>query len=235
METRFKSLNRDGIAYELLTYSNEIETWNCTKGFLSARIAEYQCFNDGMVQHSPHCLIYGDNIVDCLVSMAFFVNDNKNDNDLMKLVSDVWPTDIYKDKIDFARSIKFNPDKRKFYSITELKTSTSEKMQYDKRYELIPEWADGSIDCLCRMLIPSFSNGLEKFYYYDQLRHLPNMWGNIEGCLIGLTGKTYEYTSVTAENALHILTYFVGAYRLQQQAVRSMECLIHNMESRKAA
>lgn len=229
MDYRFASLKRDGIAYELLTYDSKVENWRTRGNYLSAQIVEYDCYNDGQVKHSPSRLVYGENIVDCLASLAVFVGANQKDAGIVNLVESIWPHDIYGQKIDFAASVKYNIDKRRFYNLNDLKLGSSEKLQYDKRWEVVPFWADGSLDSVCRLLVPAYMSALDRFYHYHQFRDHLAGYGNIPGCLIDLPGEAYEAPVQNATTALHIIDCLVKAERLRQGAERSLASLEHNM------
>jgi hypothetical protein len=233
METRFQSIGRSGIAYEILNYDQRIETWQARNGYLSAQVAEYQCYDDGLVRHSPPCLVYGDNIIDCMSSLALHAWENRTDQNLMHLIDSIWPSDIYADRIDFALSVKANPDKRRYYNIGDLKVSSSEKLQYDTRWALIPDWANGNFEATCRLLVPQYADGLSKFYYYNQLRDYKGVYGNIDGCLIGLTCETYGAEVNVLTGAFRAVDSLVKAERATRYAERSIESLRHNIENAK--
>lgn len=233
MEKRFESVGRSGVAYEILNYDNKIETWQARGNYLSAQISEYQCYDDGLVRHSPPCLVYGDNIIDCMASLALFAWERRTDADLMHLIDSIWPSDIYADRIDFALSVKVNPDKRRYYNMNDLKISSSEKLQYDTRWALIPDWATGSFEATCKLLVPQYADGLTKFYHYNQLRNYKGVYGNIDGCLIGLTVETYGSEVNMLSGAFHALDSLVKAERATRQAERSVSSLRHNIENTK--
>ncbi len=229
MITRFPSQGRNGVAYCLLGYADRLDTFRVRAGYLSDQIGEYMCYDDGIVQHSPTSFVYGENVVDCLVSLAIFIHENKN-TELLKELESFWPTDLSAENIDFAASLTFCSNKTRYYNLSTRKVSASEKYRWDKRWAVVPEWANGSLESVCMLLLPDYWNGLQRFYFYNNIRrHMGAGRGYIDGCMCGIPGQAFDAPTQNATSAFSIIDAVVRAYRLCQTADRSMESLRYNL------
>jgi len=227
METRFKSLKRTGVAYELLNWENRMDNYKYPGTHLSGNIAEYQCYDDGLVRHSGWGMVCVDNMLDCLASLAVFMIENHSEA-LMKMVSGFWPTEIYHKDIDFAMTVKFREGKRSFCNMGDQKLSTSEKLQHDKRWMEVPSYATGNLDSVLNLLVKSYSDALERLAMYIQVRsYIFDKTGwlqNVEGHFIG--NRDDDINNLHA--AMSTITGLVDAQRRIESAGRSLDCLRHN-------
>jgi len=143
MTMNFKSwLHGDRIAYEIGEYSYE------HKGVF-APVQEYMTYNDGMVKHS-HSYDAQD-FIDCLVSLYDYLIMA---NELPERIENNWPWEYRYggDKIKFLQSLKYCENKRKFYNFNEKKVSNSPNKAYDKRWEEVPSYADGTFENTIRLM-----------------------------------------------------------------------------------
>ena len=60
--------------------------------------------------------------------------------------------------------------KRRYFSATQMKVSSSPSKQYDKRYEELREIHDGSPNSIYRILLPEYADGLQKYIYASAIR-----------------------------------------------------------------
>ncbi|MCJ7747910.1 MAG: hypothetical protein MUP27_09205 [Desulfobacterales bacterium] len=230
METiRFKSLTRNGVAYEV-NPNRGFEFNRDPHNYIHEKIKEYLTYGDGLTIHSPPTIVLKDYIVDFLASLGSYILNNPIHFLVngMEILESIWTHNLYNKDIDFALSIKFNPEKKQFYSFQEKKISSSKSKQYDKRWEEIKEWNDGSLNAGLNLLQKSFWNCLETFSAYEDIRNrFSDMqdWsgGHIDGYGIGYTG---EYTDL--EYGFKVIDRLVKAYREIDQAKRTFECLDNN-------
>ena len=235
METiRIKSLTREGVAYEVNSNRN-FEFNRNPHNNINEKVKEYMTYGDGLTIHSPPTIASKDAIVDFLASLGSYILSNPihfliNE---METLEGIWPHNLYNKDIDFALSIKFNPERKQFYSFQEKKISSSKNKQYDKRWEEIKEWNDGSLNAGLNLLQKSFWNALETFSGYEDIRNRfsdTQEWsgGHIDGYGIGYTG---EYNDL--EYAYRVVDRLVQAYRHIDQAKRTFECLDNNWISKQ--
>jgi hypothetical protein len=151
----------------------------------------------------------------------------------MKDLAGFWPDGISAESIAFARSVIYSPTKTRYFNLADHKLSTSAKYIHDRRWEIVPSWADGGFESVCSLLIPDYRDGLSKFCFYQQLRRHPDISGSIDGCLVGIPGPAYDTPSCYSESAFYVVDSLVRAYRKQDDADRSIECLRHNLEMAK--
>jgi hypothetical protein len=78
-------------------------------------------------------------------------------------------------QIEFAASVVYKESdrdysKRRYYSVSELKLTSAKAKQHDKRYEEVSSWNTGEPGAIYRMLLPTYSHGLEMYLYADAIR-----------------------------------------------------------------
>ena len=158
---RFPSLTSDQHAYEWDSSpdwsSHAAPVSNCTKMF--------QTFGDGMCAHSPAWAIPRENFADYCFSMTDYLAKNPQAFSDCGSIGYEWMPDITDKQIAFAVSViykdKSDKGKRQYYSIGEQKVSTADKLRYDKRYEKVAEWCDGSPSAVYRLLYKDHYSALQ--------------------------------------------------------------------------
>jgi hypothetical protein len=151
MFQRFLSICRPEIGYSLET--GRFET---AFGRPIARWAfEYKTFGDGLTVHCHPYAVQVENIQDFLVSLAGFLLEPRNEEEHDTLFDGLitnWPRKTDRALLAFAHSVRYEENKRRFYSRTDRKISAAESKRHDRRWEQIPSWADGSIVSMARVL-----------------------------------------------------------------------------------
>jgi len=215
MEATFKSIKRQGICYDINS-----KNWDFARGAIHGDVKEYQTYGDGETRHSPAYSSIADNTYDFLVSLAHFLNSNP---DKAKELSQAmfWPSHTYRKNIKFYSELKAN-GKEQYYSINELKTSRAESKRHDKRWEIVPEWADGSFQATFRFLEEKKYGSLERLCLYNELRDFyseeHDSYCSIEGFGINSTEEWHKMSS-----ALHACQLILSAYRKLDSAQRIIE------------
>ena len=120
----------------------------------------YSTHGDGMIAHSPNFPISVEMICDYCYSLAEFLLQHQ---ELAETV--YWHFDSPADEtaIGFASKVIYKPDKERWFSLSERKISASESKRYDRRYERIPKWADGSYESIVRILRQDYYSPLKAF------------------------------------------------------------------------
>ena len=175
MIRRFPSLKEPakyGYAYDTDQYDS--------KAFFSDKFRQYETYGDGLCQHSRDWSVQIEHLADYLASLATTMM--AGDEELISHARWNWRADVDVRKIEFAASVVFKSAKnlsgeetgyektRRYYSLEEMKVSSAPAKKYDKRYQQVEKWCDGSAEAICRMLIPEYARGMEYYSFADAIR-----------------------------------------------------------------
>ncbi len=168
---RFDSLSRDGIAYSWDSNYHSIENgyFKQPGRCIAPEANEYQTYDDGMVQHSPLWAVSSDNVQDFIISLLFFLKDN---TEYIETVAYRWPHEkILNDRVKFYESLKYDSEKYKqpLYNKETLKKSNAESKRHDRRWEEIPNFADGSFIAVFRFLLESHFSAIDRYFRYQTI------------------------------------------------------------------
>jgi len=230
-------LNDGSVGYE---FGNE-DSWSERGMSVVEGMREYPTYGDGTVKHGPSFKVPVEHFVDCLISLYDYLAAGINGTpstrtETMKRVESYWPQSCNPgDKlIAFFASVKFTNGKRRFFSRDEMKFSASESKQYDKRWEEIPAWADGSFDATWR-----FVRETKAWDYagtFHQFEMVKEWFDNNHG--YGFA-NTYERNGIGTDtlyndvsSAYNLVNRIVSAYRETENAKRSRESLQWNLVGR---
>lgn len=139
----FKSQTNNQIAYTVHDSSSSFDS------NFSSYCSQFDTYNDGLTQHSPKYHIGQNNTLDFLGSLCFYLAEHIQDANVLERIL----PNIDKREILFLRSVKFTEGKDQYYSIAEGKISGSIKKQYDKRWEHIEKWCDGTIKSIYELYV----------------------------------------------------------------------------------
>jgi hypothetical protein len=227
-QMRFPSATRKEYCYETSKEWN----YSSTRGnYIDEHYYEYWSGNDGMTKHAPEYNVQTDNWIDFFASLYMHLEENPDD---LKEIAYNWPLPVYKDKVKFFLELKYDEKKRKYYNESELKVSCAPAKANDRRWELVPEWADCSVEACMRFLMPR-SNSLYRFALYLQIREvfyeLYKWYDSVNGYGIGLDDESCH----NAQDCFSAVAHLVASYREKDNARRVFECLKHNWIDRKLA
>jgi len=210
-------------------------------------IREYPTYNDGLVKHGNSYKVQPENFVDCLVSVYDYLTAGINGDtpvtraDELKRIESSWPHSYTFDtkKIAFFASLKYVDGKRRFYEKDEMKVSSAESKQYDRRWNEIPSWADGTFDATWRFMREHVNvyDTVQQFALFEAVKE---WYDNNHG--YGFA-KTYERNGIGTDTpyndiaaAFRIMDSLVTAFRGKEKAKRSRESLQWNLiDSKKQA
>lgn len=102
----------------------------------------YETMGDGECQHTPAYRIGAGNFTDFCLSVAQYLLENP-DCDIREYQLGL--TGVCQDAYDFLRSVTYKEDKRQWYSLQLRKISGKDDKRFDKRWQEVPSWADGSV------------------------------------------------------------------------------------------
>lgn len=126
----------------------------------------FETYGDGVIQHSGDWSITQEFLTDYLGSLAEIL---VNDEELLQRVNFQLCQRPNVEQIEFAASVIYQQPKdgaypkTRYFSLSELKISSSPSKRHDKRYEEIRDVHDGSAESIYRILIPEYAHG---FQYY---------------------------------------------------------------------
>jgi len=147
----FASLERPEITYKWDKASDRPDSafaGSTSVNYVSQYGFEYESLGDGKTQHGPTYLVAANRFSDFWVSMVIHLKDNPEDAVIIsKQHSMINP--VSNATLDFYSQIKNkkskkNGDKQRYYSKVLQKVGSQDRLQYDRRYERVPESADGS-------------------------------------------------------------------------------------------
>jgi len=234
METRvkFNSLARENIVYVWNTaYDSDMQHY-CRGGqYIGSMARQFDTLGDGTTQHTPETAVTTENMIDYLSSLAFYLLNEGKEN--LDAVAQEWPVKEDRDKCTFAFSVKHSKKTDRYFSTQENKVSTAKNKRYDRRWELVPEWAEGSLESAYRILVQNrdYLCGLERFSLYLHLRSigydLTGGFGWIAGYGLGLTGndRFHDYSA-----SFRCVDSLVQSFREMEHAKGSFDCLKHNLK-----
>ncbi len=190
MHKRFASIaqpEKYGFAYDNSYEFNK-------KGSVNPDFRVYQTYGDGLTQHSGDWGITPEYFTDFMWSLAEAMLQDDELTEKIRFTLERGPS---REELNFAATVIFKArdegssyeKKTRYFSMDELKISTSPSKQFDTRYKELKSWCDGSPEAMFRILRPNeYASGLEHF----QVAHAINKWtfqpGNTLSC-IGYAGE----------------------------------------------
>jgi len=224
----FQSIKDESMAYcfdssEFMSYSGSN---------LGDNLYMFPTYGDNLTQHGPQFPATVSNFVDCLASLAKYLLQNPDDVEQLTS-STSWPMfgmTVSREEIDFlVKKVNYKEDKVRYYSFQEKKMSSSESKRYDKRWEEIPRYADGTMQGVLSLLFNNkrYLMSIERFFVYlkakEYFQDEYNNYQSIEGCCIGSDEKfiDLEYSFL----AVH---YQVESARMMDRARNIFRCLESN-------
>jgi hypothetical protein len=224
---RFASVTRANTVYQMGDDQDYMNTgyYRQPTRYIASYVTEYPTYGDGTVQHGNAYCTSAEHLLDFVASLAEHLVNNPAD------VADLrWVYPIMHDKIDFARKVKYNSEKEQYYSKEERKVTSSKSKQYDKRYEVVPEWADGAIEAVMAIVHESYWGALDDFNAYTTIRDRAD---ETEQWIDQLPMWDYDSEYANILQAWRVVANLKRAYELHNLAVRSMECIHHNWLDKK--
>lgn len=163
MYRKFKSITTDQDAYAIDTGASYTSSYK-----IHPHWRMFQVLGDGLCQHSHDWAVTNESLGDFFFSLTSYLLEHSDDEEMIR---DVFYAVInhepHLQSIEFAASVKRKPsddnyEKRRYFSMKEQKIAGKAK-EYDKRYEEIRDWCDGSLKAMQRILMSGneYPTGLE--------------------------------------------------------------------------
>jgi hypothetical protein len=136
----------------------------------------YQTYEDRLVQHSPDCCAPVEDMGDDLVSLTTFCLDPEN-GEALEIAASHWKSlDLYNEAtkrstILKASRIRHKEGKPRYIKIRDLTVSSSEGKRFDRRWQEIVPWMDGSVDSTFGLVTmgQGRSYGLERYVVLNRI------------------------------------------------------------------
>lgn len=230
---------------DTMGYSFDTEQWSGNAPIHTAFRA-YQTYGDGLTQHSGDWPITSEQFADYMVSLAQAM---LADQELAEHLHFTIARAPNRKAIEFAASIVFKPaggegdvsgcyrreKKARYFSMEERKVTASDAKQYDKRYQKVESWCDGSPYAIYRMLLPEHANGLERY----QWAHAIHEWiCSTDGLYMELPARFIKWTedNDTARkmrDAFEAAAHVVESVRLRNAAESEIVNVKQRMERKR--
>lgn len=174
---RFPSLNRGHeIGYILHSSTFAYDMRDEPLRLIAPWAGVYQTYGDGMVQHSPDLCCPVESMGDFLASLTTFCLDPRN-ADALDVAADHWKSiDTYNERsksstIHKARQVRFKAGKTRYVRVHHLDISSSPNKAYDRRWNQIVEWMDGSVGATFGVLHMGCGGvyGLERYHVLNRI------------------------------------------------------------------
>ncbi len=203
------------------------------KAPIEAHFRMFETYGDGLTQHSGDWSVTSEFLTDYLASLAAFIIGEdetaeglSSQEDLIQALSYLIANRPNVEQIEFAAGVIYKEGKTRYFSAKEVKVSASPSKSYDKRYEEIRDFHDGSAKSIYRVLIPEYATGLQRYAYASAIRD----WTFAEGKLgpyMGLLGVFLEWFKDNDEgrklkDAYEACFALVNAYYAKHQAIAAL-------------
>ena len=219
----FKSIEHSDRMYSFNPGNEDSGFYRAPGSFLHKNAFRFDTFGDGATQHSPEYSVSRDDCIDYWGSFAYHLREN---SECIASLEYNWSNTISRRDVLFCAGLKWKEGKTVYYNKGEYKTSKAESKRYDKRWEQVPEWADGSVESIHRLLAKSYWCFTDSFRAIGKIRH---MLMEMDGPYWFDFEKWYGNKDWhLAEQVLDTIQCFVDSYNYRKQADSALSCLDNN-------
>ncbi len=230
-QIKFKSIaHGDKQAYIL-----EPDRWNynAPPARLHDTALKYDTYGDSNTQHSPSYYVLSDDAIDYLYSLTAYLQATA-DPELIKNIGYKFsnPAHVSINTVKFYLSLKYDPEKTTYYNAVNQKTSRNPNKQHDKRWNTIPETADGTLDAVYTLLMTQrgyFTGQIDK---YAILIGIYNAIEKITGQCEYIDAEKYQLPASYHEiaTAYNTLIDFIKAHETLEFTGRHIDNYINNLD-----
>ncbi len=144
-----------------------------------------------------------------------------------------------------AEKIRYSPEvdgaKRRYFSLSLKKIGNNHNLQYDKRYQSLESYHDGSAKMVHSLLSPEHPSGLERFILADQIREYMNAkygYGEMEHPSVFLGWSEREdhegvRLSADVRNGIELCRAAIAVAVNREHVRGSCDCYLHNLGNRR--
>lgn len=214
-------LNGAKVAYELDAGYNNYDKKGSAP--LCVSITQYETFGDGTTKHSNSWCAQFHELTDVCLSFAAAIMAEPRDKEHWHVLSHLlnrWN----KRAMEFALSVKFKEGKEQWYSLVELKVSSSESKRNDRRYEKVESWhVGGPVSALNILLKERNLDWIERMILAYRLRE---MQSDLDGWYVNWE-ELFKPTAELKGDWFAALRAFISALEMVQ-AIDTAEILVEN-------
>jgi len=230
LRSRFTFKSREngdkiGYSFDRADLSNHTGFYGNPAQYLGQHCYQYDTYGDGSTQHSPDYLVGKEGLRDYWGSLAYHLVEHPED---IPIVEKEWPRGISTTTVAFFMKVKHDPNKKRWYCLATEKVSASEKKRHDKRWQEVPEWADGTTNAIYRFMIQSFHSFTDRLVRISQIRdavaNMTNSWDWVDyEELFGM-----KRLDTVERQVLQAIDSFVESFRALESAKGVVSCLDNN-------
>lgn len=172
--------------------------------------AAYLTYGDSIVQHSGEFPVIADAFNDWLASLTAYLLENPED---VAIVAKHWPHPLCRQRIKFFAGLKYREDKTQYYSSSLQKVSSAESKRNDKRWDVVPSYADGSLSAIAALAQVGSGGILAAYSAWTQIHaYLEEEQGGAWHVSIG---EKMKLQGVHLDRAFRALNDLVTAHKLR--------------------
>ena len=197
---------------------------------------QYGTYGDGNVQHEDASFVRTDGMADYLRSLAVHLLSSRMTAvaDDLDAVAHAWPNHCMgDDALEFALTVKHRQDKTVYYSLAECKVSSAESKRHDKRWDEIPEWANGTVKSAYGLVSRARAGAMTTMERYDLANRLVDVFRRVEKSHFGspcrLVDESMDWPQSNAiDEGFRVVDSLVQSLQLRQYAERAVESIQRN-------
>jgi hypothetical protein len=230
-------MHRDDRCYTIHDNSYDLDhSYRTNTNHLADWAGRFDTYGDGITQHSPEYPALIEDFPDYCGSLASFIMaGGQNAEIAAKYLADcAWWNCTSTQFVRFAITVKYDENKRRYFSKDAQKTSTSDAKRHDRRWEEIPSWANGGIESVYKLALPDFGLAfLARYATADFVRDTyAEETGGWAGRIPELLGMDEHQKKLWHDEdwsqAFSSINQIRIAYRYMDASRRTLECWKNN-------
>lgn len=231
MRTIFASrLRPNEVRYTVEAASFEFMGRGGCPGKLSDWAGSFRTYGDGDIQHSPTGPVRTEDFEDYLASLAIALKERKFSHLALDRLVSHWPRPDNDTRIVWLEKLRYKYGVKTYYNYTDAKVSKVADKKNDRRWQEVPNWADGSVEAIYRLMSENEAyNGsglILKYASYASIRDAVCRLYNSYG--FGEAPHAYFKTTSLGDQAFKVVDAYVEARRAIQRAESGLDCYLHN-------
>lgn len=220
-------------------HGDSMELWDaCYRavGAVWLHAGRFATLGDGMTQHANEIPVTREQFHDFLASFAaFLTTSDLSDEDRAAVVS-AWPSDVSREEVEFALSVKYREGKRQYFSTSERKVSSADGKRNDRRWEPVTEFNDGSVNSALGIILKGSARYLLEVYHLreqvlDYSERADAGSSAITLKIVDPERAGYCDNTLIVEQAYGACASAIGAFRAMMNAKRQVESYRRNTEN----
>ncbi len=212
--------------YGFNVYADSMALWGDarrTRRPLCAWSGIYETYGDRNIQHSHETPVQDIHFADWCASLASHCRHNPDDLDI---VAKNWPREDSKELLQFLATIRHKDGKRVYFSRPDKKTSSADSKRHDRRWEEIPEWANGSVSAVAGLLNVGDRYLIEVYAAWKQI-------ADMHGTYIEI-GEQLKLEGFNPDDSFTLIDSLVQSHRMRAYADRCAEVYAFNLSASRA-